>query len=137
MVLHPFLHVLSSQYCANTSGIQLKILLQLSKMFLNVSSQENVVKKATFFFIPFPAVGDFCCFDFWREEALLSEQQGKGGFVCLRLLSQDNTECKGPNQGVLLLLLCLPVMCHLPVLEFMVRKEAEVANATRLGTNSN
>lgn len=40
-------------------------------------------------------------------------------------------------KDVLLILLSLPVMCHLPVLKFMVRKEAEVAKATRLGTNSN
>lgn len=54
-----------------------------------------------------------------------------------RSLSQDNTESKGPNQGVLLIVLSLPVMCHLPVLKFMVRKDAEVANAKRLETNSN
>lgn len=78
-------------------------------MFLHVPSQEDVVKKQPFF-IPVSAAGDFCCFDFWHEGALLSEQQGKGGFVCLGLLSQDNTESKGPNQGVLLILLSLPVM---------------------------
>lgn len=51
VVLHPFLHVLSSQYSASTSGMQLKILVFLIKMFLHVPGGEDVVKKQFFLYL--------------------------------------------------------------------------------------
>lgn len=40
----------SSQYSASTSGMQLKILVFLIKMFLHVPGGEDVVKKQGFFY---------------------------------------------------------------------------------------
>lgn len=61
--------------------------------------------KATFF-LPYSAGGGYCYFGTYHG-ALLSEQWGKGGFVCSGL-SQGNSKSKGPNQDALHMIHSLP-----------------------------